>query len=101
MLPQLLLLAAASIAGRALAAGGDALPYGPTFGSGLAGVSICAAETTVLNHTLSAGGSPGVLRTGTFRCFSTRAAAEELIALGMGLGECVSAGTAAAFVFLD
>ena len=30
-------------------------PFGPTFGSGLAGVEICHGNTTLLNYTLSPG----------------------------------------------
>ena len=35
--------------------GGSSVPVvGPTFGSGLAGVQICAGNTVILNHTLGA-----------------------------------------------
>ena len=42
--------------------GSETIPIpGPTFGSGLAGVQICAGNTVILNHTLSATATHGVL----------------------------------------
>jgi len=44
-----------------LAHAGNPAPFGPTFGSGLAGVQICHGNTTLLNYTLSSGATHGVL----------------------------------------
>jgi len=39
----------------------DSTTFGPTFGTGLAGISICEAPSVVLNYTLSATATHGVL----------------------------------------
>ena len=51
----------AACAASAAAAAAAAPPWGPTFGTGLAGVPICGAPKTILAYNLSSGDSHGVL----------------------------------------
>src|SRR5712671_5937842 len=62
-----------------------------------------APRTTASNggFALTINVSVGVLRTGTLRCISTLAAADELMALGCRLGVCASAGAGGGTAFAD
>ena len=63
--PPPLLLELLSIVGKVSAAAvppfGSPPKIGPSFGNGVAGFPICAEPVTIVNHTLSAGATHGVL----------------------------------------